>query len=51
MFGRTSTQVLDYSLTTIFYRKTTNKNDRKVAEGSGYPGGIGGGKWDKNKPR
>jgi len=33
----------------IIYRKITNKNDRKVAEGSGRPGGMGSRKWDENK--
>ena len=33
----------------IIYRKTTNKNDRKVAEGSRHLGGMGGRKWDENK--
>jgi len=32
----------------IIYRKITNKDDRKVAEGSGYLCGMGGGKWDEN---
>ena len=35
----------------IIYRKTTNKKDRKFAEGSGHPGGMGGRKCDENKSR
>ena len=33
----------------IIYRKTTNKYNREVAEGSGHRGGMGGRKWDGNK--
>jgi hypothetical protein len=33
----------------IIYRKIANKNYRRVAEGSGHPGGMGSRKWDENK--
>jgi hypothetical protein len=36
----------------IIYKKITDKNDiKKIAEGSGHLGGMGGGKWDENKSR
>jgi len=48
---------IDFSITLfaddfIIYRKITNKKlHKKVAEGSGHFGGVGGRKWDENKSR